>query len=134
MKHTDSLAASILAVLFLTTFSIAADAPARFDISRHGAVGDGKTLNTAAIQAAIDQCATAGGGTLVIPKGEFLSGSLFFKPGVNLELLDGAVLKGSTHIEDYMLKETRIEGHFQVHRVALINAEKTDHLRITGPG
>src|SRR5712671_7915523 len=64
----------------------AASLAGRFDITGQGAVGDGKTLNSRAIQAAIDKCAQAGGGTLVIPKGEFVSGALFLKPGVNLEL------------------------------------------------
>src|SRR5579862_8065214 len=84
-------------------------APARFDISQHGAVADGKTVNTKAIQAAIDQCAAAGGGTLVIPKGEFVTGSVFLKPGVNVELLEGAVLKGSTNIEDFPIMNSRFE-------------------------
>src|SRR5438067_1134778 len=114
--------------------SISGAEPKRFDISEHGAVGDGKTLNTKAIQSAIDQCAGSGGGTLVVPKGEFLSGALFLKPGVNVELLEGAVLKGSTNIEDYPKANTRIEGHFEPWRAALLNADKADHLRITGPG
>jgi polygalacturonase len=106
----------------------------RFDISEHGAIGDGKTLNSKAIQATIDECAQGGGGTLVIPKGEFLSGSLFLKPGVNLELREGAVLKGSTEIKDYPKARTRIEGHFEPWPAALLNADRVDHLRITGPG
>jgi alpha-L-rhamnosidase len=114
--------------------AFAAD-PATFDISQHGAIGDGTTLNTKAIQSTIDQCAAAGGGTVVIPTGEFVSGSLFLKSGVNLQLLDGAVLKGSANIDDYALKNSRIEGHFEEQwHVALLNAEQTDHLRITGPG
>ncbi len=108
--------------------------PPRFDISQHGALPDGSTLNTKAIQATIDQCAAAGGGTLVIPKGEFLTGSLFLKPGVNVELLEGAILKGSTNIEDYPIQTTRFEGHFEEWRMAILNAEKADHLHITGPG
>ena len=108
--------------------------PQRFDISEHGAVGDGRTLNTEAIQAVIDQCAKQGGGTLVIPKGEFISGALFLKAGVNVELLKGAVLKGSTNINDYPKANTRIEGHFEPWRAALLNGDKVDHLRITGPG
>src|SRR5438105_1642271 len=87
--------------------------PKRFDISEHGAIGDGKTLNTKTIQAAIDQCAESGGGIVVVPKGEFVSGALFLKPGVNVELLEGAVLKGSTDINDYPKANTRIEGHFE---------------------
>jgi len=112
----------------------AASLAGRFDITGQGAVGDGKTLNSRAIQAAIDKCAQAGGGTLVIPKGEFVSGALFLKPGVNLELREGAVLKGSTNINDYPKVVTRIEGHFEPWRAALLNGDRVDHLRITGPG
>ncbi|HEY1717302.1 MAG TPA: glycosyl hydrolase family 28-related protein, partial [Verrucomicrobiae bacterium] len=103
-------------------------------IAAAGAVGDGKTLNTAAIQKAIDHLAANGGGTLVIPPGEFLSGAIFLKPRVNLHLDKGAVLKGSANIADYPEMETRIEGHFQVWIPALVNASNVDHLRITGEG
>ncbi len=106
----------------------------RVSIAAAGAVGDGVTLNTPAIQKAIDQLATNGGGTLVIPRGEFLTGAIFLKPGVNLHLDPGAVLKGSTNIENYPAMQTRIEGHAQVWRPALVNAKNADHLRITGEG
>jgi alpha-L-rhamnosidase len=106
----------------------------RVSIAAVGAVGDGVMLNTPVIQKAIDQLATNGGGTLVIPQGEFLSGAIFLKPGVNLHLDKGAVLRGSTNIEDYPAMETRIEGHTQVWRPALVNAKKADRLRITGEG
>jgi len=106
----------------------------QLSIAAVGAVGDGVTLNTAAIQKAIDTLAANRGGTLVIPKGEFLSGAIYLKPGVNLRLDKGAVLKGSTNIADYPELETRIEGHFQVWIPALVNASNVDHLRITGPG
>jgi len=111
-----------------------APAAKQLSIAAAGAVGDGATINTAAIQKAVDALATNGGGTLVIPKGEFLSGAIFLKPGVNLQLDKGAVLKGSTNIEDYPELETRIEGHFQVWVPALVNASNVDHLRITGQG
>jgi polygalacturonase len=129
------LLAAFIVVLF-TLFGCSTLMPQtkRLDVSRFNAVGDGKTLNTAAIQAAIDQCAKQGGGTVVIPEGEFISGALFLKPGVNLDLLAGAVLKGSTNISDYPKVNTRIEGHFQPWRAALLNGDKVDHLRITGPG
>ena len=107
---------------------------ARFVITTYGAIADGKTLNSKAIQAAIDQCAQSGGGTVVIPKGEFLSGALFIKPGVNLEIREGGVLKGSTDINDYPKAITRIEGHFEPWPGALLNGDKVDHLHITGPG
>lgn len=109
-------------------------AGATYNIAKLGAVGDGKTLNTVAIQTAIDQCARKGGGTLLIPEGVFLTGAIFLKPGVNVEFKQGAVLKGSTNINDYPKMMTRIEGHFEPWRSALINGDKVDHLRITGPG
>ncbi len=71
---------------------------------------------------------------MVIPAGKFLSGAVFLKPGVNLHLDEGAVLLGSTNIQDYPSMPTRVEGHTQVWRPALVNADKCDHLRITGAG
>lgn len=106
----------------------------RFDITLNGAIGDGTTLNSKTIQATVDLCAQSGGGTVVIPKGVFLSGSIFLKPNVNLELQEGAVLKGSTDIKDYPKANTRIEGHFEPWPAALLNGDKVDHLHITGPG
>ena len=102
-------------------------------IADAGAIGDGKTLNTKAIQSAIDRM-SASGGTIVVPKGEFLTGAIFLKPGVNLRLAEGAMLKGSTDIRDYPKIRTRIEGHFEEWLPALINADQADHLRISGPG
>lgn len=112
----------------------AATTARRVSITDFGAVGDGVTRNTEHIQAAIDQLAATGGGMLVIPKGTFLSGALFLKPGVNLSLEEGAVLKASADIRDYPRVQTRIEGHFTEWVPALLNADRTDHLRIGGAG
>lgn len=107
----------------------------RFAVTDFGAVGNGTTLNTAAIQKAIDAAsANPGGGVVDITGGTFLSGSIFLKPGVELHLAVGAVLLGSTNIEDYPKRETRIEGHFEPWRMALVNAQELDGVRITGPG
>ncbi len=111
-----------------------AKAGKRYVVSDYGAVGDGATLNTTAIQKAIDTAAGDGGGTVTIPKGKFLSGSIFLKPGVELHLDEGAVLFGSSNIEDYPKRETRIEGHFEPWRMALVNAQQLDRVRISGPG
>jgi polygalacturonase len=106
----------------------------RYVISDFGAVGDATTLNTTAIQKAIDTAAAAGGGVVEVPKGTFRSGSIFLKNGIELHLADGAVLLGSANIEDYPKRETRIEGHFEPWRMALVNAQQLDHVRITGAG
>ena len=71
------------------------------DIAKHGAIGDGKVLNTRALQAAIDACAASGGGTVVVPAGVFLSGSVQMKSNITLLLSPGAVLRGSGKIENY---------------------------------
>ena len=105
----------------------------RFPITDSGAVADGKTLNTEAIQKTIDTAA-AKGGVVVIPKGTFLSGSVFLKPNVELHLDKGAVLLGSTRIDDYPKRETRIEGHFEPWRMALVNAQGLEKVRIHGEG
>ncbi|MBQ8554911.1 MAG: right-handed parallel beta-helix repeat-containing protein [Clostridia bacterium] len=70
-----------------------------FDIVKYGAVGDGVTMNTTAIQAAIDDAAKVHG-TVLIPEGVFLSGTLVNK-GASLHLSSGAVLKASGDIADY---------------------------------
>lgn len=70
-----------------------------FDITKYGAVGDGVTMNTTAIQAAIDDAAKVRG-TVLIPDGVFLTGTLVLK-GASLHLSSGAVLKASGHLADY---------------------------------
>jgi polygalacturonase len=107
----------------------------RVDIRRHGAVADGTTVNTVAIQKAIDACAAAGGGAIVVPRGIFVSGSIVLKPGVGLELSKGAVLKGSPNLADYPLVLRRFcEAYPEALRMALVNATGNHGLRITGPG
>jgi exo-poly-alpha-galacturonosidase len=63
-----------------------------FSITEYGALGDGKTINTTAIQATIDYCSLKGGGTVIVPKGIFLTGSIFLKDKVNLLIEKDAVL------------------------------------------
>jgi polygalacturonase len=105
-----------------------------FVITDFGAVAGGVILNSAAIQATIDQAAAAGGGVVEIPRGTFLSGSIFLKQGVDLYLDEGAMLLGSKRIEDYPKLRTRIEGHFELWPLALVNAQNMTRVRISGPG
>lgn len=73
----------------------------RLNAAEQGAAGDGKTLNTQAIQTAIDLCSQAGGGTVYFPPGNYVSGTLFLKSNVTMELDAGAVLTASPKIQDY---------------------------------
>ena len=123
------------AAALISSIGLAQEAePRRFSVVDFGAAGDGRSFSTLEIQKAIDAAAAEGGGTVVIPEGVFTSGALFLKPGVNLHLEKGAILRGSTDLDDYPRMRTRIEGHFEVWRPALLNATKIDHLRITGEG
>lgn len=106
----------------------------RLVISEHGAVGDGTTLNTKAIQSTIDDCAKSGGGTVVVPAGVFVSGSIFLKQGVNLCVEKGGVLKGSQNTNDYPWIDTRIAGLEMKWPAALVNADGVTNLQLTGEG
>ncbi|HEV2437427.1 MAG TPA: glycosyl hydrolase family 28 protein [Verrucomicrobiae bacterium] len=135
MKLNRNKAETMLSILVVVIISNAVFAAGNPQFPITGAVGDGHTLDTKPIQAAIDRCAAAGGGTVVIPKGEFVSGALFLKPGVNLELAQGAVLEASTNFADFpAMPHVRFEGHFLEHATSLLNVDHCDHFRLTGPG
>jgi len=123
----------IFAVCVLFASSSTA-APNRFPITSFGAIPDAKTLNTKAIQSAVDACAKQGGGDLIVPKGTFITGSIFLKQGVNLLLEKDAVLKGSQNTNDYPWIDTRIAGLEMKWPAALINADGITNLQITGQG
>src|ERR1017187_6814113 len=106
----------------------------RYVVTDYGAVADGKTVNTKAIQAAIDKCAASGGGVVVAPKGTFLSGAIFLKQGVNLLVEKDGVLKGTTNIDDYPVIQTRWEGTEEPWTSAFINADGMTDLEISGEG
>lgn len=72
-----------------------------FVITQFGAVADTSVLSTKAIQKAIDTCAAQGGGRVIVPKGQFLSGSIRLKTGVELHITEGATLWGSPLHKDY---------------------------------
>ncbi len=108
---------------------------ARFKISDYGAVPDGTTRNTEAIAAAIDACVKNGGGTVVIPKGTWLTGAIHLKSNVQLFLADGAVLRFSDDPKDYLpVVYTRWAGFECYNYSPLIYARDCKNIGITGPG
>jgi len=106
----------------------------RYVITDFGAVGDGKTLNTKAIQSAIDKCESDGGGVLIVPEGAFLTGSVFFRQGVNLHVEKGGVLKGTVDPDDYPQVDTRWDGEEKVWTAALLNFFDMSNVNLTGEG
>jgi polygalacturonase len=125
---------SALCALFVLSQFSAWAATRRYVITQFGAVADGQTVNTKAIQSAIDKCAADGGGSLVIPKGMFVTGSIFLKQGVNLCVEAGGVLKGSQNTNDYPWIDTRIAGLEMKWPAALVNGDGLNGFELSGPG
>lgn len=105
----------------------------QYVLTQYGILDDGR-LHTAEIQALIDTAAANGGGVIVVPAGTYMTGSLFFKQGVNLYVMAGGTLKGSDDISDYPIVETRIEGETCPYFAALINVDGVDGFTMCGPG
>jgi len=102
-----------------------------YNIDDFGAVSDGKTINTEAIQKAIDNCYENGGGTVYIPSGIYLTGTVHLKSKINLYLERGATLKGSPDLEDY--DNYKREGYDTV-QYGILFTLKAENISITGPG
>lgn len=105
-----------------------------YNIQEFGAIGDGLTMNTNAMARAIETCAKAGGGRILIPAGIWLTGPLFLKSFVNLHLEKGAILLFSRNFDDYPLVSSTFEGVEQVRCASPINAVAVENIAITGEG
>ena len=99
----------------------------------HGAIGDGETLNTKAIQAAIDAAAKTGA-TVALKPGVYRTGAIFLKSGVTLRLDKGVTLLGSRNIADYPEMPTRVAGIELTWPAALVNIYRQKNVRIVGDG
>jgi polygalacturonase len=124
-----ALRALALAIALGSGSALAAD----FSVASYGARGDGSTMNTKAIQKAIDAAAKKGG-TVVFPAGTYLTGSIFVKSGVTLRLDKDVILRGSRNIADYPMMPTRIAGIEMSWPAALVNVYKQKNAAITGAG
>ena len=103
--------------------ALAIFAATTFNVQDYGAVGDGMTLNTVAIQKTIDEAAKLGG-KVEIPAGKFLTGTLHLRSNVELHLDQDAVLLGSSKRKDY----EKVVWH------CLLSADKIHDIKITGEG
>jgi len=101
----------------------------------YGATGDGVTLDTSAIQAAIDACANKGGGRVYLPAGNYLTGTIILKNNIVFHLESGARLLGSTSLADYPIQAGAGKAfEYDFLDYCLIYADGADHIALTGEG
>ena len=124
--------------LYVTIFSSTAWADGLspfFNVADYGAVGNGTTMCTEAIQKAVDACASAGGGTVYIPAGQYLSGAIFLKSNVTLNVSEGATLLASTNFKHFppFKPGWRIKSD-DVQATSLITGCDLENVAVTGRG
>lgn len=105
-----------------------------FNIITYGAKNDGLTLNSVAINKAIDACAAKGGGTVLIPEGFWLTGPITLKSNINLHIAQGALLQFSDNYKDYPLVKTTWEGLDAIRCQSPVSASDAVNIAITGSG
>ena len=121
-------------VCFLAAGPVVA-AERMYDVCDYGAKADGKTLCTASIQKAVDECSKAGGGTVYLPSGTFLSGTIYMKTGVTLRLAAGCTLLGSADLKDYPPTVQAFRSYTDNYTdKSLIYGENVERIAITGEG
>ena len=114
---------------------IAAAHAADYNIVSYGAKSDTTVLSTMAIQQAIDDCSKAGGGRVVVPAGNYKTGTIVLKSDVHLYLEKGATLYGSTDLKDYRpMKSDFVSLRTQTPTIQLIYADKVANVQIDGEG
>ena len=125
--------AAILALVLSFAAMPALGKAREYQVTDYGAKGDGVTLDTAAIQKAID-AAAAHQGTVVFRPGTYLTGAIFLKSGTNLRVDEGVTLLGAQKLSDYPIMPTRVAGIDMQWPAALINVYEQSGVTISGKG
>ena len=126
-----------LIIVFTTTQAVLAGIPGVFNIREYGAVGNGSMLDTPAINKAIEECAAAGGGQVLLPPGRYLSGTVHLKNHVTLFLEAGATLVGTPDLNQYQhpaIPEFMPEAKWGKWHRALILGDGLEDIAIAGQG
>jgi polygalacturonase len=122
-----------LLLLLLASAVATAAASAVFDVRDFGAVGDGTTLETAAMARAVAAASGAGGGTVLVPPGRYLTGTIELKSHVTFEIAGGATLLGSENPADYPTTKS-VWGDDRNVMAPLIYATDAENITVTGRG
>ncbi|MCB0640551.1 MAG: hypothetical protein KDC44_02890, partial [Phaeodactylibacter sp.] len=131
-SEKSALVQNLEGIFYTGTFAEIPDQS--FKANDYGAVGDSTTLNTSAIQQAIDAAHAAGGGRVEFEPGIYLSGAIFVKSNVDLHLGEGVTIRAIQDDSQYPERPTRIAGFEMTWPAALINVYEEQHARISGKG
>jgi polygalacturonase len=123
---------SVVAAFYFT--AAPAKEPVLLNVRALGASGNGLTNDTAVFQKALDTCAVAGGGEVIVPAGDYLIGSIELKSNTTLRLEKAANLMGSSNLDDYPVVQVRWEGRWIRGHRALIYATNASRIAVLGPG
>ncbi len=134
-KLSIAKTAFVALIALLCTATASANSRSTYNITEFGAVGDGRTLNTGAIQKAIDTCTRNGGGTVEVPPGTYLIGTIEIKSNVTLHLSAGSELMASpdpNHLPERLPELRSYTDSYT--KKAIVYAEKATNIAITGKG
>ena len=131
MRKSDFKSLILIGVVLF--FAACSNSNRVYTITDFGAKSDNEKINTESIQKSIDLCAEKGGGKVVVPKGQFITGTLFLKSKVNLHIEEGGELIGSTNIDDYS-RENRGAIEAPAFDECLIYAEDATDISLSGKG
>ena len=141
MKHNSGYSRKIFSLFLIIIFSVTATVfagPGVFDVTTFGAKGDGKTVNTDAFRKAMDACRQRGGGTVNVPPGVFVTGTIFFADHTELHLEPGAVIKASSNRDDYCKLDAYPQNFESFNECwsggHLLVAVNVQDVSLTGPG
>ncbi|MGY4538484.1 polygalacturonase [Mucilaginibacter sp. UYNi724] len=127
MKYIHSCLFLMLS-LFLRPADVLSQA---YNIKDYGAVADGKTINSAALQKAVDACSKNGGGIVYVPPGTFITGTFHLKSNVDLHLETGAVLLGSANLNDY---DSYTMPQYGLNYYGILYTNGAENVSVTGQG
>lgn len=135
-RASDTLGVLVLCVVCWQGHQVAAadeSLIASLNVRDHGARGDGETIDTQAIQAAVDACGAAGGGRVLVPEGRYLTGTLRLRDRVELHVSKGASIVGVPDCEAYSGFEQERWGRTRWNRGLMVGENLRD-AAITGSG
>jgi len=124
----------VILFFLLTALILNASGQKSYNVKDLGASGDGKTLDTDAIQKTIDRCYADSGGIVFFPPGTYISGTLQLKSNITLNIGKGVILQGSRTLSDYRLQPDTSFTRITSSRYVFLHCVNMHNVSITGEG